>query len=524
MVVNLTSFVLNPFTEQASFDYKKFSNIAVKAQRLMDDLVDLEGESVDKIIEKIKIDSEPTNIKQVELDLWHKIKAATQGGRRTGLGVTGVGDTLAALNVQYGSDESIKIVEEIYKTLAIGSHTSSCILAAERGAFPVFSWKKEKDNTYLKKIMSACGPDVVEMWMKTGRRNIALTTTAPVGSVSLLTKTTSGIEPAFLLTYKRRRKITQNDITAKIDFIDPMGDKWQEYVVYHHWFKKWMDVTGKCDPKESPYWGGTANDIDWMKSVDIQAAAQGWIDHGISKTVNLPSSATREIVNDAYIRAWKSGCKGLTVYRDGCRTGVLVAADSQTKSQSNNDSCRNAPKRPKELPCDIHKVNVKDSNNETQSWVVLVGLLDEVPYEVFCGLATHIDIPRRAKAGALIKNGKINGIATYHFKVAIGNDDNIIFKDIANLFDNPTQGAFSRTISLALRHGVPVNFIVEQLQKDKTSDMFTFGRSIARVLKSYIPDGTRSMTEKKCKECGSDQIFYSEGCIMCQACSASKCQ
>jgi len=522
MVVNLTSFVNDPFGKNPTFDFDRFNSVVMKAQRLMDDLVDLEIECVDRILEKIERDPQPEHVKKIERDLWEKIKAAGSNGRRTGLGVTGLGDALAALNIQYGSNCSITVTEEIYKALAVGAHRSSLIMAQERGAFPVWDYQKEKDHTYLKKVISTCNGSYYEMWKATGRRNIALTTTAPVGSISCLTQTTSGIEPAFLLSYKRRRKITQGDTKSVPDFVDQLGDKWQEYTVYHHWFKKWMDVTGKTDPKESPYWGGTANDIDWVKSVDIQAAAQRWIDHSISKTCNLPNSATRETVNDVYMRAWKEGCKGFTVYRDGCRTGVLISTEEK-KEEKPKSAADVHPKRPKELQFDIHRVNVKDDAGKTQSWMVLVGLNEGKPYEVFSGLANHIEVPKKSKTGTLIKNGKVNGISTYNLRVPVGIDDEILFKDVANLFANPTQGAFSRTISLALRHGVPANFVVDQLQKDKESDMFTYARCIARVLKGYIPDGTKSTNEKKCKECGSDQVFYVEGCVTCASCGSSKC-
>jgi len=366
--------------------------------------------------------------------------------------------------------------------------------------------------------MSACGPDVVEMWLKTGRRNIALTTIAPTGSVSTMTQTTSGIEPAFLLSYKRRRKITQGDFTSRVDFTDPMGDKWQEYIVYHHWFKKWMDVTGLSNVEDSPYHGATANDIDWVKSIDIQAAAQRWIDHGISKTVNLPATATKEIVNNVYLHAWESGCKGATVYRDGCRDGVLVSTDQSAEKKV--ESKRDAAKRPKSLICDIHRANIKNSD-VTESWLVIVGLFDGRPYEVFCGIPENIEIPKRFKSGNLIKNGKRNNITTYNLLVSVGDDDVFIFKDISNLFNNPTQGALSRTISLALRHNVPIQYIVEQIQKDKNSDMFSFSRVIARVLKGYIADGTESI-KSGCPECNSD-LIYQEGCLRCTSCSYGKC-
>ncbi len=520
MVVNLTSFVVDPFTDEARFDFDRFDDVVMKAQRLMDDLVDLEVECVDRILQKIENDPQPGHVKRIETDLWNKIRAAGLNGRRTGLGVTGLGDALAALNVRYGDDRSIAVTEEIYKALAIGAHRSSLIMAQERGAFPVWNHGKEKDHSYLKKVMSACGDDAMRMWETTGRRNIALTTTAPVGSVSCLTRTTSGIEPAFLLSYKRRRKITQGDLTSRVDFVDPMGDKWQEYTVYHHWFKKWMDVTGKTDPQESPYWGGTANDIDWVKSVEIQAAAQRWIDHSISKTCNLPNSATRETVNDVYLRAWKSGCKGFTVYRDGCRTGVLVQAD-EPKPEKKVDDGRLTPKRPKSLSCDIHRATIRNGDI-SESWLVLVGLNDGKPYEVFCGIPENIEIPRKYKTGSLIKNGKRDGVTTYNLVVPVGDDDNLIFKDIVNLFNNPTQGAFSRTVSLALRHDVPLHYVVEQLQKDKNSDMFSFAKVISRVLKGYIKNGTKS-SDKSCPQCGNSDLVYQEGCLSCMSCSYAKC-
>jgi ribonucleoside-diphosphate reductase alpha chain len=519
MVVNLTSFVKEPFTDSARFDFDRFNSVVMKAQRLMDDLVDLEVECVDRVLEKIENDPQPDNVKMIEKTLWGKIRAAGLNGRRTGLGVTGLGDAIAALGARYGDGCSIDITREIYKALAIGAHRSSLIMAKERGAFPVFDYEKEKDHIYLNKVINACNGDYRTMWQTTGRRNIALTTTAPVGSVSCLTRTTSGIEPAFLLSYKRRRKITQGDLTSRVDFVDPLGDKWQEYTVYHHWFKKWMDVAGKTDPQESPYWGATANDIDWVKSVEIQAVAQEWIDHSISKTCNLPNSATRETVNDVYLKAWKSGCKGFTVYRDGCRTGVLVATEEPKKKSEDG---RLTPKRPKALDCDIHRATVR-SGDSAESWLVLVGLNEGKPYEVFCGIPENIEIPKKYRSGSLIKNGKRDGITTYNLQVPVGDDDNLIFKDILNLFNNPTQGAFTRTISLALRHDVPLHYVVEQLQKDKNSDMFSFGRVIARVLKGYIKDGTKS-AEKGCPECGNSELVYQEGCLSCKACGFSKCK
>ena len=520
LVLNLTSFVLDPFLPTAKFDYPRFFKVARKAQRLMDDLIDLEVECVDKILAKIDADPQPESVKAIEMNLWLKIKNACLNGRRTGLGITGLGDTLAGIGLVYGSPDSIVETEKIYKTMAVAAHTESCYLARERGAFPVFNYEMEKSHAYLGKVLEACGQEVVELWKTTGRRNISLTTTAPTGSVSILTGTTSGIEPAFLLSYKRRRKINPNDVATRVDFVDALGDKWVEYIVYHPWFKKWMDATGKTEAQDSPYWKATANDVNWVASADIQAAAQRWIDHSISKTVNLPNSATKELVSEVYMRAWELGCKGFTVYRDGCRTGVLVSTEEAPKKAE--VSLRDAPKRPKSLSADIHKVSVKN-DGEPESWLVIVGLSDGNPYEIFCGLSHHVEVPKRYKSGNIVKNGKVNGISTYNLVVPIGDGDNLVFRDVVNLFDNPTQGAFTRTISLALRHGVGLHWIVDQLQKDKSSDMFSFAKVIARVLKGYIKDGTKHASEKGCPQCGSNELVYQEGCLSCKQCGWGKC-
>lgn len=516
MALNLSSFVVDPFTPQARFDFNKFHDVVVKSQRLMDDLVDLEIEAVERIRDKIANDPQPARVKRVESELWDKVKEKATKARRTGLGVTALGDTLAMLGLRYGSDESIAKTEEIYRAMAIGAHKSSIQMAEERGAFPVFSYEKEKNHDFLQEIIRQIGSDFEEKWMKFGRRNISLTTTAPTGSVSCLTQTTSGIEPAYLLSYKRRRKLVSNsDAGVTPDFVDASGDKWQEYTVYHHNFKKWMDVTGKSAVEDSPYHNATSNDVDWLKSVEIQAAAQRWIDHSISKTCNLPNNASKELVSQVYMTAWKSGCKGFTVYRDGCRTGVLV---QETKTEEKKKDDRDVTKRLKELPCEIHRVNIRGEN-----WLVLVGLKDGSPYEIFCGVAENIEVPKKSKSGFIVKNGKKDGVATYNLKVPIGNDDEVIFKDIVNLFANPTHSAFTRTLSLTLRHQIPINFIVEQLQKGKNDDMFSFSRVLARVLKSYIPDGTKSTGDKVCKNCGSESLVYMEGCVTCSSCGSSKC-
>lgn len=518
MALNLSSFVIDPFKPQAEFDFALFSEVVLKSQRLMDDLVDLEIEAVDRIRSKIANDPQPENVKRTEVELWDKIRDKALKARRTGLGVTALGDTLAMLGLRYGSDESIAMTEKIYRQMAVSAHKSSIQMAEERGAFPVFNYEKEKDHDFLQEIIGQIDPEFEEKWRVFGRRNIALTTTAPTGSVSCLTQTTSGIEPAYLLSYKRRRKLVSNtDAGVVPDFVDASGDKWQEYTVYHHNFKKWMNVTGKTAVEDSPYHNATSNDIDWMKSVEIQAAAQKWIDHSISKTCNLPNSATKELVSQVYMTAWKSGCKGFTVYRDGCRAGVLVQEDKK-EEKSKEDSTRSAEKRPREMPCDIHRVSIKGDN-----WLVLVGLKDGGPYETFCGIAENIEVPKKSKTGVIVKNGKKDGVATYNLSVPVGNDDEVVFKDIVNLFANPTHSAFTRTLSLTLRHQIPINFIIEQLQKGKNEDMFSFSRVLARVLKTYIPDGTKSTGDKTCKSCGSDSLVYMEGCITCSSCGSSKC-
>lgn len=525
LVLNLSSYVVNPFTPDAYFDYKLFHNHAIMAQRLMDDIVDLEIECIDRIIAKVISDPEPDEVKTVELNLWNKIKKAIIGGRRTGLGPTALGDTIAMMNMKYGSQESIALTYKIYRALAVGAHTSSCIMAKERGAFPVFNYNKEKNHEYLNSIMNDASKAVRAMWKNTGRRNIALTTTAPTGSVSTLTQTTSGIEPAYMLTYVRRKKINPSDKNARIDFIDPMGDKWQEFTIYHHGLKKWMDITGKTDIKESPYWGATATEIDWIASVEIQAAAQKSVDHSISKTCNLPASATKELVSKVYMKAWQSGCKGFTVYRDGCRAGVLVSEESNKKSKVQNNGrptdvdYNMAPKRPLELPCYIKKSKV-----DGEAWTIFIGLLNGKPYEVFGGLSKYIDIPNKYKSGKIVKNGKnSDGVTAYNLVVGEG-DDQMMIRDIANIFENKNYGAFTRTLSLAIRHGTPIQFVVEQLTKDKFSEMTSFSRVIARVLKGYIKDGIAFTAEKKCPSCGAEgTLIYQENCMHCTACKTSKC-
>lgn len=527
MLVNLTSFVEDPFGSSSSFDFEKMKDVCVKAQRLMDDMIDLEIEQIDKILAKIDNDPETADVKQRERMLWENVRTAALNGRRTGLGITGLGDALAMVGVQYGSEESVQLTEQIYKTLALGAYESSCILAEERGAFEVFDFEKEAGHPFIERIYEEV-PDLRAMAQKHGRRNIALTTTAPAGSVSVLTQTTSGIEPAFMLHYTRRKKLTGQDADARVDFVDDSGDKWQEYTVYHHGFSQWMASTaGAVWAKEelsndelvaeSPYSGATANEIDWVAKVKMQAAAQKWVCHAISNTTNLPAETDIETVKKVYMTGWKSGCKGVTVYRDGSRSGVLVATEEKEES-SQGIITRSSPKRPEELRCDIHQANIKG-----EAWTILIGLMDDRPYEVIGGLSEYVEIPRRHQTGTIKKRSRKSVPSKYDLTVGT-NGDEFVIKDVVKVFDNPNHSAFTRTLSLALRHGVPVQYMVEQLQKDKNADLFDFSKVIARCLKKYIIDGTKvsnGVFNVDC--CDNPNIVYQEGCATCLNCGFGKC-
>jgi ribonucleoside-diphosphate reductase alpha chain len=521
MVINLLSFVAQPFTDMATFDYKKMAAVTQKAQRLMDDMVDLEIEQVEKILKKIADDPEPAAVKRIEKDLWTNIKTQALLGRRTGLGVTAVGDTLAALGVRYGSKESITLVEKFYKTLALNAYKSSCIMAKERGPFEIHQHNREVGHPFLERIWDA-DPEIRELSRNYGRRNIALTTTAPAGSVSTLTQTTSGIEPAYMLKYTRRKKLTENDLDGRVDFIDDMGDRWQEYDVYHHGFKKWMDkfflekrnsLTYEELEIKSPYHRSTSGDIDWVQKVKVQSVAQKWICHAISNTTNVPADTDIETIKQIYMTGWKSGCKGVTVYRDGCRTGVLVSQKNDSLPFKTYD----APYRPDELKCSIHHANVQG-----EAWTILVGLLDGRPYEVMGGFQRYIEIPKKYRKGILIKHHYKSKNSRYDLRIG-KNGEEILIKDIVAVFDNPNHAAFTRTISLTLRHGAPIQYVVEQLLKDKEADLFSFSKVMARVLKNYIKDGTRP-GKTQCENCGAENTLrYQEGCIMCTSCGSSRC-
>lgn len=512
MITPLHHFVLHPFTEKAKFDYKKFGKAVEIAQRLMDDLIDLEIECIDKIIHKIKKDPEKEEIKKIELDLWKQLKQTCIDGRRTGLGVNSLADTLASLNIKYGSEESYKVVDKIFETFAVHSMKSSCEMAKELGSFPLYNKDLEYKNIspLLDRIFKASS-EVKELHEKYGRRNISLTTCSPTGSMSIETQTSSGIEPLFTLNpYTRRKKINPDDKNERVDFIDDVGDKWQEYKVFHPYLEKWMEITGKTDPKESPYFGATSEDIDWEKSVKIQAIIQRWISHSISKTVNAPKDISKEVTEKVYMSAWKEGCKGITFYRDGSRSGVLVKDNTNEINKNQELTFSNAPKRPKEVECDIYHVNVtkKLDKVRTFQYMVMVGLFEGKPYEIFAVENGYFD--KKITKGKIIKHSR------GHYDLICENG--IAVKNITKE-TTENEDSLTRLVSLNLRHGVPIQFIVEQLSKVE-GEMFCFAKSISRSLKKYIKDGTKST--ESCQECGS-KMEFENGCFICKNCGFSKC-
>lgn len=527
MLMNLTSFVDNAWTDKASFDWGKFRIMSRKAQRLMDDMIDIEIEQIDKILAKIDNDPETDETKYYERNLWHTIRQVAVNGRRTGLGVTGLGDAIAMLGQTYGDNDSIETVEEIYKWLSLASYEESIQLAKERGAFPIFDASKEEGHPFISRVVNELVDPVQADYRQYGRRNIANTTTAPAGSVSCLTQTTSGIEPAFMLYYKRRKKAVNGE---KVMFVDDLGDEWTEFNVYHHGFKQYLDHTMtfyteddrenlwkdsdiEIAVKGSPYAGATANEIDWRAKVKLQSVAQKWICHAISNTTNLPNDIDVDTVKDIYMLGWELGCKGVTVYRDGSRSGVLVSTDEKKEETFGE---RHAPKRPETLDCDIFHTSVKG-----QKWVVLVGLMDGKPYEVIGGEAEMIELPRRIKNGTLTKRAFKTTNSKYDLSIG-DTEDTLNIKDVVSVFANANHAGYTRTISLALRHGVPVQYLVEQMQKDREADLFSFSKVIARCLKNYIMDGTE--VDKICPNCGAEgSLVYQEGCVTCKSCGHGKC-
>jgi ribonucleoside-diphosphate reductase alpha chain len=526
IAINLYSYVDQPFTEHAKFNFPLFRSHVRLSQRIMDDIIDLELEKIDAIYDKIVADPELDEIKEVELNLWGKIKEKAINGRRTGIGITAEGDMLAALGLQYGSENAIDFSVEVHKIVALEAYRGSVMLAKERGAFPIYDSKKELTNPYIKRIALA-DPDLYEEMTKFGRRNIALLTIAPTGTTSLMTQTTSGIEPVFMPVYKRRRKVNPNDREARIDFVDEMGDSWEEYLIFHHKFKLWMEINGyKTNKKysndeidelvsKSPYAKATSNDIDWMAKVKMQGQIQKWVDHSISVTINLPEDATEELVGKLFFSAWENGCKGVTVYREGSRSGVLISTKDKKKEGVF------PTKRPEVLEADI----VRFQNNK-EKWIAFIGLIDGRPYEIFTGLADDEDgilLPRSVTDGWIIKNRDENGVSRYDFQYCNNRGYKTTIEGLSFKF-NPIFWNYAKLISSVLRHSMPIQKIVElitSLQFDVES-INTWKNGVARALKKFIPNGTTA-EDAKCEGCGSDNVVYQEGCLICKDCGSSKC-
>ena len=529
LAVNLYSYVKNPFTPEAEFDFELFKKHIRVAQRIMDDIIDLEIEKIDKIRSKIKLDPESEEVKQTESYLWEKIRTKTLKGRRTGVGTTGEGDMLASLGLTYGTEKATDFSELVHKTLAIAAYSSSIEMAKERGAFEIYDSEREKNNPFVNRIKNAA-PEVYEEMMKYGRRNIACLTIAPTGTTSIMTQTTSGIEPVFLPVYKRRRKVNPNDPESKIDFVDESGDSWEEYIVYHHKFITWMNANNipvKLDYSQeeidniiakSPYYKATSNDVDWLEKVKMQGRVQKWVDHSISVTINLPSDVSEDLVNELYIQAWKCGCKGCTVYRDGSRAGVLIAAKKEEPAGHPEE---HVIKRPVELEADV----VKFQNNK-EKWIAFVGLLNGKPYEIFTGLADDdegIFCPKSVNKGKIIKSIDENGNKRYDFQFINKRGYKTTIEGLSDKF-NPEFWNYAKLISGVLRYGMPIDQVlklVSGLDLDSQS-INTWKMGVERALKKYLPDGTKA-SGQKCPHCGQETLIYQEGCLICTSCGTSKC-
>lgn len=532
LALNLYSYVKNPFTKNAEFDFNLFNEHVVIAQRLMDDLVDLEIEKVDKIIDKIKNDPESDEIKSVELNLWNNIKDKCERGRRTGLGITAEGDMLAALGIRYGSKEANEFSNNLHMKLKHAAFYSSCEMAKERGSFPIWDSKRESKNPFMLRIKDE-NPSLYDDLNKYGRRNIALLTIAPTGSVSILTQTTSGIEPAFSIYYMRRRKINPDDKDVRVDFVDDVGDTWQEYPVFHHKFEEYLKINGydldevknmsveeiSSIIEKSPYHKATSNDVDWVKKVEMQGMVQKHVDHSISVTVNLPNDISEEMVAKVYETGYKYGCKGVTVYRDGSRSGVLVSAtDKKEKEKKKLFEDNHAPKRPKKLEAEV----VRFQNN-LEKWIAVVGVLDGRPYEMFTGKLDGLAaIPNYVNSGYIVKNRNEDGSSRYDFQYEDRDGYKVIIEGLSRSF-NKEYWNYAKLISGILRHGMPLIYAIELISSLNLEDdtLMTWKNGVTRVIKKFIPDGTKS--DNKCPNCEQNSLIFQEGCLMCSNCGHSKC-
>jgi ribonucleoside-diphosphate reductase alpha chain len=532
LAINLFSYVENPFTKEASFNFELFKKHIAAAQRIMDDIIDLELEKIDAILAKIEADPEGDEIKGVEYNLWKNIQTKAKEGRRTGIGITAEGDMLAALGIKYGSDEGLDFSVKIHKHIAIEAYRASVYAAKERGAFAIFDSEREKENPFILRLKEADEKLYYDM-LEYGRRNIALLTIAPTGTTSLMTQTSSGIEPVFMPVYKRRRKVNPNDKDSRVDFVDEVGDSWEEYVVFHHRFKEWMKVNGheitddytqaELDKlvKASPYYKATSNDVDWLSKVRMQGAVQKWIDHSISVTINLPNDATEELVGQLYLEAWQEGCKGVTVYRDGSRSGVLISNDEKKEEAEEENNTPFPTTRPQSLTADV----VRFQNNKDK-WIAFIGLIDDRPYEIFTGFADDeegILLPRWVTEGTIIKARNEDGTSRYDFQYENKRGYKTTIEGLSHKF-NPEYWNYAKLISTTLRHGMPIEKVVDlisSLQLDSES-INTWKNGVARALKRFIADGTVAK-KQKCTNCNSSNLIYQEGCLTCQDCGSSKC-
>ena len=535
LAINLYSYVVNPFTKDAYFDFDLFKKHVALAQRIMDDIIDLESEKIEKILEKIDSDPESMEVKETERHLWEKIQKKTLQGRRTGVGITAEGDMIAALGLRYGTDEATEYAEEIQKTLALEAYRSSVMMAKERGAFEIYDSKREEKNPFINRLREA-DPGLYEDMLKYGRRNIACLTIAPTGTTSLMTQTTSGIEPVFLPVYRRRRKVNPNDAETRVDFVDETGDAFEEYVVFHHKFVTWMQANGYSVIKKytqeeidelvakSPYYKATSNDVDWLQKVRMQGRIQKWVDHSISVTINLPADVSEELVDSLYVEAWKCGCKGCTVYRDGSRSGVLLSTEKK-KEKKDDCNCMQPPvivsTRPRELEADV----VKFQNNR-EKWIAFVGLLNGRPYEIFTGLADDdegIMLPKNVSKGTIIKSYDEDGKKHYDFQFKNKRGYKMTIEGLDGKFD-PEFWNYAKLISGVLRYGMPIDQVIKLVQGMELNNesINTWKNGVERALKKYLPNGTE-VKGQVCPNCGLETLIYQEGCLICTNCGASKC-
>lgn len=538
--INLYSYVVNPFTPEARFDFDLFRRHVAAAQRIMDDIVDLELEKIDRIMEKIGEDPQSDEVKGAERHLWEKIKRKSSMGRRTGVGITAEGDMIAAMGLRYGTQEATDFSVEVHRCLALAAYGSSVIMATERGAFEVYDTTREADNPFIQRLREA-DPQLYEAMAAHGRRNIACLTIAPTGTTSLMTQTTSGIEPVFMPVYKRRRKVNPNDTSVHVDFVDEVGDSFEEYIVYHHKFLTWMEANGIDTQKKytqeeidelvarSPYYKATANDVDWLMKVKMQGAIQKWVDHSISVTVNLPNDIDEALVNRLYVEAWRSGCKGCTIYRDGSRSGVMISVSKEDMKKEEAKAEKPVPckhpevteVRPKELECDV----VRFQNNK-EKWVAFVGLLNGYPYEIFTGLQDDdegIVLPKTVTKGKIIKSTGEDGRRRYDFQFENKRGYKTTVEGLSEKF-NPEYWNYAKLISGVLRYRMPIDHVIKlvgSLQL-KSESINTWKNGVERALKKYIVDGTEAKGQK-CPVCGQETLVYQEGCLTCKNCGASRC-